>query len=422
MPRCARVRRRSSGVPDGYLNTASIGLPPAARRTPSPRPCGLARPAGPAHRRSTAPSRPPAPRSPRCAGSRRSGGDAGRRCRRWSGCSRRACPDGARVLVAEGEFTSVTLPVRGPAAGASPSTEAPRRAGGARAATRRRRRVSVVQSADGRIVDLDALRAARAAGTRVVLDATQSLAGSTPTSPGPTPSSPPGYKWLLSPRGAAWMALHPRGVRSGLDPVPHQAGWYAGRRPWGTVYGLPPRRDGRAGLDTSPAWFCQVGAAVALPWLAGLDPAAVRAHCAGLADALRERLGLAPAGSAIVAVGRPGAAERLAAPVSWWRAGRRGAAGVPPLQHRRRRGPRGPRADAVVSRGPGTPVPRVAGRSSPASTAPAGRVDHRPQPVAAQPRRRRRSSTERHAATESVSATTSNAPAETASVTGCGGV
>jgi selenocysteine lyase/cysteine desulfurase len=50
---------------------------------------------------------------------------------------------------------------------------------------------------------------------------------------------------------------------------------------------------------------------VTLPWLAGLEPEAVRAHCAGLADALRERLGLPPTGSAIVAVDRRGAAERL---------------------------------------------------------------------------------------------------------------
>jgi selenocysteine lyase/cysteine desulfurase len=52
---------------------------------------------------------------------------------------------------------------------------------------------------------------------------------------------------------------------------------------------------------------------VSLPWLAGLDRAAVHAHCAGLGDALRAGLDLPPAGSAIVAVRREGAAERLAA-------------------------------------------------------------------------------------------------------------
>ncbi len=68
--------------------------------------------------------------------------------------------------------------------------------------------------------------------------------------------------------------------------------------------------DARA-LDTSPAWFSHVGAAVALPWLAGLDRAAVHAHCAGLADALRAGLGMEPAGSAIVSVPGSDALDRL---------------------------------------------------------------------------------------------------------------
>ena len=41
-----------------------------------------------------------------------------------------------------------------------------------------------------------------------------------------------------------------------------------------------------------------------------LDLAAVRTHCVGLADAVRSGLGLPPAGSAIVAVDRPGAAAQ----------------------------------------------------------------------------------------------------------------
>lgn len=49
-------------------------------------------------------------------------------------------------------------------------------------------------------------------------------------------------------------------------------------------------------------WFAHAGSAVTVPWLAGLDPVAVRDHCTALADGLRERLGMPPAGSAIVAV------------------------------------------------------------------------------------------------------------------------
>src|SRR4029450_3639965 len=98
-----------------------------------------------------------------------------------------------------------------------------------------------------------------------------------------------------------------------LDLVPHQACWYAGGDVWQSIYGLPlrlpaspppgpappPRRappPGAAGpprrFDASPAWFSHVGAAAVLPWLAGLDRAAVRAHCVGLADAGRTGLDL----------------------------------------------------------------------------------------------------------------------------------
>jgi selenocysteine lyase/cysteine desulfurase len=83
---------------------------------------------------------------------------------------------------------------------------------------------------------------------------------------------------------------------------------------WGSIYGLPLRlADSARRFDASPVWFSHVGAAAVLPWLASLDGSAVREHCVGLADAVRAGLGLPPAGSAIVAVDRPGAADRLEA-------------------------------------------------------------------------------------------------------------
>ena len=83
---------------------------------------------------------------------------------------------------------------------------------------------------------------------------------------------------------------------------------------WGSIYGLPLRlAESARRFDTSPVWFSQIGAAAVLPWLAGLDRPAVREHCVGLADAVRAGLGMPPAGSAIVAVDHPGAADRLAA-------------------------------------------------------------------------------------------------------------
>ena len=71
-----------------------------------------------------------------------------------------------------------------------------------------------------------------------------------------------GYKWLLSPRGTAYMAV----VRERLpDVVPSAAGWYAGEDVHASYFGPPLRlaHDARR-LDTSPAWHCWVGAAPAL--------------------------------------------------------------------------------------------------------------------------------------------------------------
>ncbi|MDT7708789.1 MAG: hypothetical protein QOG20_4396, partial [Pseudonocardiales bacterium] len=216
-------------------------------------------------------------------------------------------PPGARVLVARGDFTSVTWPfaaARGLSVDEVELDELGTRAGEYDVVA-----VSVVQSADGRVADLAALRASRSAGTRVVLDATQATGWLDADLGWADVVVGGGYKWLLSPRGVAWMA-----VREDLELGAQQAGWYAGSDPWTSVYGLPLRLapDARA-YDTSPAWYCHAGAAVALPWLAGLDRAAVHAHCTGLADAFRTGLGMEPAGSAIVAVGRPGAADRLTA-------------------------------------------------------------------------------------------------------------
>ena len=296
-------------VPDGYLNTASIGIPSravaaAVERGVADWRSGAAQPAD--HDAAVEAGR---------AGFAALAGvpvdrvAVGASVSSLLGLVAAAVPDGARVLVAAGDFTSVTWPFAVHAARGVTVTECDLTAVGERAAGFDLVAVSVVQSADGRIADLDALRAARASGTRVVLDATQALGWLPLRLDWADAVACAGYKWLLSPRGVAWLAVRPE-----LDLVALHAGWYAGENPWTSVYGLPLRLAGTArGLDSSPVWLSHLGAGTALPWLAGLDTAAVRAHCAGLADTVRTGLGMPPAGSAIVALDRPDAGERLAA-------------------------------------------------------------------------------------------------------------
>ena len=97
------------------------------------------------------------------------------------------------------------------------------------------------------------------------------------------------------------------------DVVPHFANWFAAEDIWSGLYGLPLRLAGDARrLDLSPVWFSQRGAAISLPWLAGLDLTAVREHCVRLADATLAGLGLPASDSAIISLELPAqAAHRL---------------------------------------------------------------------------------------------------------------
>lgn len=231
-------------------------------------------------------------------------------------------PDGTRVLVAAGEFSSVTRPFAAQAHRGVRVTEAPLEELAAQAGGHDLVAVSAVQSADGRLADLGALRAAREHhGVRLLLDVTQA-AGWLPLRDARADAVVgAGYKWLLGPRGTAWLAQRPSwvegppGGQRWPEVVRHGAGWYGARDRWGG--GLytpdPPARPGPAGAEEAPVWIAHAGSAVTVPWLASLDPAALRAHCAGLADDLRERLGMAPTGSAIVSVRADGAAGKLAA-------------------------------------------------------------------------------------------------------------
>ncbi|MER7011158.1 aminotransferase class V-fold PLP-dependent enzyme [Saccharopolyspora sp. NPDC000359] len=298
-------------VPDGYLNTASIGIPPAAaaravaesvRRWGS----GLDRPG----------DFEPAVATARAAFAQLIGTTAdrvaiGTTASQLVGLVAASLPDGARVLVAEGDFTSVLFPFAAQRDRGVQVTAVDLAEIADHAADHDVVAVSVAQSSDGRVVDLAALReVAATTSTRVLLDATQAVGWLPLQLDWADWVVSAAYKWLLSPRGAAWLAIHP----DAPEIRPSSANWYAGEDPWETTYGLPLRLAGDArALDLSPTWFAHVGAAAALDWLTGLDMAEVAAHCTGLADEFLTRLDLPPAGSAIVSVQVPDAMAKLTA-------------------------------------------------------------------------------------------------------------
>ena len=210
-----------------------------------------------------------------------------------------------------GEFTSTTFPFAAQAGRGVSLTELTPEALVATAGDYDVVTASLVQSANGRVLDVDALRAGLAgADTVTVIDVTQAVGWKRLDLGWVDVTAAAVYKWLLAPRGTAWMSLSDRISRL---MTPHAANWYAGEAPWSTIYGLPLRlaADARR-FDTSPAWFGVLGSGLTLPWLASLDRDAVESHCLGLANRLRTELDLPPSDSAIVSLSIEDGADALA--------------------------------------------------------------------------------------------------------------
>ena len=223
-----------------------------------------------------------------------------------------AIPDGSRLATLAGEFTSTTFPFAAQSDRGVTLTELSSDELVTTAADYDGVVASVVQSANGDVLDVEALRAAVAGtDTLTVLDVTQAVGWKRLNLGWADVTAAAVYKWLLAPRGTAWMSLSDR--LSG-QVTPHAANWYAGEEPWSTIYGLPLRlaQDARR-FDTSPAWFGVLGSGLTLPWLASLDGAAVEAHCVGLANRLCAELGLPQPDSAIVSLPISDAADKLRA-------------------------------------------------------------------------------------------------------------
>ena len=219
-------------------------------------------------------------------------------------------PDGARVATVRGEYTSVTFPFAAQAGRGVTVTELASGRLEDAAGEFDVVAASLVQSADGAVLDVQTLRRSVAeSGTLTVIDVAQALGWKNVELPWADVAVAPSYKWLLGPRGVAWMSLSKRMFAS---LVPHAANPFAADDLWSALYGLPLRLATTAQrFDSSPAWFSVLGAGLSLPWIASLNRTAVEEHCVGLANRLRVELGLAPADSAIVSIPAADAADAL---------------------------------------------------------------------------------------------------------------
>jgi selenocysteine lyase/cysteine desulfurase len=227
----------------------------------------------------------------------------------YSGLVAASLPEGSEVLTAEADFSSLVNPfhVRGDLKVRSVPLE--RIAESVRPDTALVA-VSAVQSADGRIADLAALReAARAHGARTFIDASQSVGWLPLAADDFDYVAAVAYKWVVCPRGVAFLVV-PEDL-GGLTPL--FAGWAAGEHPWDSCYG-PVEELARSArrFDESPALFSYAGARHSLALIEELGVDSIHAHDLALADRFRagvRELGHEPVpapGSAIVSVPRLG--------------------------------------------------------------------------------------------------------------------
>jgi len=211
-------------------------------------------------------------------------------------------PDGSELLTVSGEFTSVTFPFLAQSGRSVKVREVPlEHLAESVTADTTLVAVSAVQSADGRLADLDALaQAAGAYGARILLDTTQAVGWLPVDASRFAYTVCAGYKWLLAPRGTCFFTVQPELTG---DLIPHTAGWYAGAQRWDSFYGSPLRlaADARR-FDVSPAWHSWVAQAPALDLLNEIGPVALHTHALGLANRFRAGVDLSPGDSAIVSL------------------------------------------------------------------------------------------------------------------------
>lgn len=222
-----------------------------------------------------------------------------------------AVPDGAEVLIVDGDFSSIVFPFL---------QRLPR---GENDRGIRVRTVSIdaladaitdetwlvvfshIQSSTGVVADVAAIiEAAARHDCYTFCDTTQS-AGVHPVDAALFDFTVcHTYKWLCSPRGVAFLTVSEPFQRV-LRPV--HAGWCAGEDVWESCYGpqMTLATDARA-FDVSPAFPCWVGAEPAVRLFANLDITEVWRHASGLGNAVCDDLGIPRQDQAIVTIADPG--------------------------------------------------------------------------------------------------------------------
>jgi selenocysteine lyase/cysteine desulfurase len=221
----------------------------------------------------------------------------------FAGLLATSAPDGAEVLCADGDFSSVMLPFAHAGRGIRVRTAPLSALADAITAETWMVAFSIVQSATGEVADAAAIRSAAAAhGARTLCDATQAMGWLPVDAREDDAVICHAYKWLCAPRGVAFLTLGEALARK-IRPI--HAGWYAGADPWMCCYGHDADlADDASRFDVSPAWQAFVGAEPALELFASLDPSGLYTHATGLAESFREYRGIP-------------ASERTSAIVTW---------------------------------------------------------------------------------------------------------
>src|SRR4051794_23781448 len=151
-----------------------------------------------------------------------------------------AVPDGTRVLSPEPEFTSLLFPFLAQAGrGVTVKTVPLHDLVDHIDATTDVVAVSAVQSSTGELAALDDIaQAAADHDARTVIDATHAIGWLPLDASRFDAVACAAYKWLMSPRGTAFMVLSEE-LEARLTP--HQAGWYAAADPLKDQFGPPLR-------------------------------------------------------------------------------------------------------------------------------------------------------------------------------------